>query len=309
MNRLFLLLFSLLIVAAAGAQDTLPPAPQQPGIPPQPQRTDSLPTVFLSPVRMDTIPQVAMANWKSDTFRYRNHPYFSFTNPTRYTISERQYIGREGIFYLLMGLLILFALIRNGFARYVSDLFRIYFGNTFRHKQLREQLLQNPLPSLLLNIFFLLSTGLFIVLLFQYLKWDGGLPFWILYLYSVTALLAIYGVKFVTLKLLGWLFQVREATDIYIFVVFTTNKVIGMALLPCLVVLGFTQGLISQAAMTLGLIIVGGLFAYRYFLSYLSIQNLIRISFFHFLLYLFAFEVVPLLLINKLLLSFLGERL
>ncbi|MBO9682887.1 MAG: hypothetical protein J7502_09515, partial [Flavisolibacter sp.] len=31
------------------------------------------------------------------------------------------------------------------------------------------------------------------------------------------------------------------------------------------------------------------------------------VGFFHFLLYLLAFEVIPLLLINKLLFSFLGE--
>jgi len=308
MNRVLFLFLLLLAPGFAFSQDSLrvdtarrAPAPAQ--------QRDSLPTVFLSPVRMDTIPRAAAVDWSSDSFRFRNHPYFKFTDPTRYTISLRRTSGREEIFYLVIGLLVFFALIRNGFARYVSDLFRIYFGNTFRHRQLREQLLQNPLPSLLLNIFFLLSTGLFAALLFQSMKWDGGLSFWVLYLYAVAALLGIYGAKFLTLKLLGWIFQVREATDVYIFVVFTTNKIMGMALLPCLVVLGFTYGLISQAAMTLGLIIIGSLFAYRYFLSYLSIQNLIRISFFHFLLYLFAFEIIPLLLINKLLLSFLGETL
>jgi hypothetical protein len=45
---------------------------------------------------------------------------------------------------------------------------------------------------------------------------------------------------------------------------------------------------------------------YRYFLSYVTIHRQIRINFLHFIIYLAAFEIAPLLLINKLLLTILG---
>jgi hypothetical protein len=118
----------------------------------------------------------------------------------------------------------------------------------------------------------------------------------------------VYTIKFISLKLVGWIFQVSEAANAYIFIVFTTNKIMGIALLPFLVILAFTYGFITQAAMNLAVLVVVVLFAYRYFLSYVSIHRQIRINFFHFLLYLMAFELVPLLLINKLLFSLLGER-
>jgi len=52
---------------------------------------------------------------------------------------------------------------------------------------------------------------------------------------------------------------------------------------------------------------VGLLFLYRFYLSFATIEGRLKISFFHFMLYLIGFEIVPLLLINKLLFRFLGE--
>ena len=126
-------------------------------------------------------------------------------------------------------------------------------------------------------------------------------------MYVVSALVGNYGVNFLTLKLLGWIFQVREAIDAYIFIVFTTNKVIGMAVLPFIIILAFSYGLVNQVSFLLGITIVLALLAYRFFLSYVSIHRQINISIFHFFLYLCAFEIAPLLLINKLLFRFLGE--
>jgi hypothetical protein len=89
-------------------------------------------------------------------------------------------------------------------------------------------------------------------------------------------------------------------------VVFTTNKVMGISILPFLIVMAFSYGIISQAALNLGIGLVAALFVYRYFLSYVSIHRMVRISFFHFMLYFCAFEIAPLLLINKLLVRFLS---
>jgi len=254
-------------------------------------------------------PRPTISLFKSQPFLsvWNDHPVFRFTNPMRYTVTEKKWLGKEAIFYSMIGLLLFFALIRNGFARYIQDLFSSYFRTTVKQKQIKEQLLQNPLPSMLLNLFFTLSIGMFLALLFQYFKLGLEFNFWLLYLYCVIGLISIYALKFVSLKLLGWIFQVSNTIDSYIFIVFTTNKIIGILLLPFLVVLAFTYGVVNQAAMSLSIMVVLGLIAYRFFLSFVSIRGQIRISFFHFLIYLFAFEIIPLLLINKLLFKFLGE--
>ena len=235
------------------------------------------------------------------------HPFFSFRDPTKYAVTPRKWQGKEAVFYAIIGLLLLFALLRNTFFRYVQDLFKTYFRTTVKQRQIKDQLLQSPLPSLLFNVFFTISIGMFLALILQYYGLGTGLNFWMLYLYCVVGLVAVYGVKYVTLKLLGWLFQVPDATESYIFVVFTTNKIIGMVLIPFIVMMAFTFGTVRQAAVSLSIAVIIGLLVYRFFLSYTSIKTKIKVSFFHFIIYLLAFEIAPLLLINKLLFRFLGE--
>jgi len=198
--------------------------------------------------------------------------------------------------------------VRNGFARYSHDLFSLFFRTTLKQRQIKEQLMQAPLPSLLLNLLFFMSGGLFINLLLYHAGLDAGFSFWLLFLYCIIGLAAVYIIKFVTLKVCGWLFRMSETTDTYTFIVFTTNKIIGIALLPFTILLSFTTGTVQQVAFTLSLILVGALFLYRYFLSYVSIHRQIKINLFHFLLYLLAFEIIPLLLINKVLFTLLGEN-
>jgi hypothetical protein len=259
------------------------------------------------PVR-DSLPRLFIGNWLADTFLYTKHPFYRFTDPVHYGVSLKSWEGKESLFYSLIVLLILFALIRNGFHRYLSDLFSIYFRTTIRQRQVKEQLIQSPLPSLLLNLYFLLSAGMFATVLLQNYELGHQFNFWLLFFYCVVALTAIYGAKYISLKFFGWIFQISDAIDSYIFIVFTTNKILGLALLPFVIILSFSAGVFNQVALTLSVIVVISFFLYRYFLSYVSVQKQMRISFFHFVLYFCAFEIAPLLLINKLLFTFLAEK-
>jgi hypothetical protein len=241
-----------------------------------------------------------------DSLIYINHPFYNFKNPVNKISTKRDWIGKEAFFYITIALLIFFALIRNVFNKYLQDLFRLFFRTTLRQRQIKEQMLEVPLPSLLLNIFFILSGALYLNLVLRHYHLGEQYNFWLLHMYSVFGFAIIYFVKFITLKLCGWLLKISEATDGYIFIVFATNKILGIALLPFIVLLSFTAGLINEIALTLSLMIVGLLFIYRFYLSYTSIHKLVKLEFFHFLLYLLAFEIAPLLLINKLLFKFLG---
>jgi hypothetical protein len=319
MGKYFVFIWMILCAESLAAQDSLQPVPidtpkrvtvvrKPPAIrKPVLQKTDSTKAdSVLSPVRID-LGSVARKAPLTDSILYAYQPYYRFTDPIHYSITIKKWEGKEPIFYSIIALLIFFALIRNGFHRYLDDLVKTFFRTTVKQRQTKEQLVQSPLPSLLLNIFFLLSIGMFLALLLQYFKLGMQFNFWILFLYCVIGLMAIYAAKYITLRFFGWIFQVSEAIDSYIFIVFATNKIIGIALLPFLVILAFTFGSFNQVAMTLSIAVVLGLLAYRFFLSYITIHRQVRISLFHFFLYLCAFEIIPLLLINKLLFRFLGE--
>lgn len=272
------------------------------------RRADSLlrDTLLRDSVALDSA-VAPVRRYVPDTAIYAAHPFYRFTDPVKYAAPRRQWEGKESVFYALVALLLFFALVRNGFPRYLQDLFKSFFQTSLRQRQIRDQLQQSPLPSLLMNAFFILSAALFVTILLRYFRLGTWLPFWLLFAYCTLGLTAAYTLKYLSLKFFGWLFGVAESTETYIFIVFTANKVIGIALLPFLVALAFGSGAMYQAAMTVSLVVIGLMLAYRYFLSWTSIHRQIRIDFFHFLLYLLAFEVAPLLLINKLLLRFLKE--
>lgn len=273
-------------------------------------RLDSLRADSLSrvppPVR-DTLRPALQTAFTSDTFLLRKRLFFTFTNPVRYTVSEKKWEGKDVVFYTVVALLFLFALIKNGFSRYLHDLYSAYFRTTVRQKQIKEQLQQSPLPSLFFNAFFVASAAVFTALVVQRFGYAGRLPFALLALYAAAGIGAVYGLKFLLLKFFGWVLQLTQATDAYLFVVFSTNKILGIFLLPFSVLLAFAGDDVGPVALSLSLIVVVAFFAYRYFLAFISINHLVRLNAFHFLLYLAAFEVLPLLLINKLLFAFLSE--
>jgi len=155
-----------------------------------------------------------------------------------------------------------------------------------------------------LNGFFVISGALYIGFVLQHFKLSPVGNFWLMCLYSGLALTGVYSIKFIGLKLSGWLFNMQEAANSYIFIVFIVNKMIGLLLLPFIILLAFTQGNVYSVSLTLSWCIVAGLLAYRFILTYAAVRNQVRVNPFHFFLYLCAFEIAPLLLIYKGLLLF-----
>jgi hypothetical protein len=217
----------------------------------------------------------------------------------------KRFEGKEVLFYTLIGLLLFFALLKTVFAKYVTDLFRLFFRRTLKQRQITEQLSQTPLPSLVFNIFFIVNAGLYLSFMLQHYGMQLKENFWVLTIYCCAGLGAMYMIKFLSLKFTGWVLNLSTATDSYIFIVFIINKVIGIFLLPFLVLLAFTNNGLYQVALTLSWCSIACLFFYRFILTYSAVHNQIKVKPFHFLIYLAAFEMVPLLLIYKLLYRFL----
>jgi Domain of unknown function (DUF4271) len=215
---------------------------------------------------------------------------------------NRIFYGKEYLFYFLVFLLLLFGVIRRAFSKYFYDLFRVFFKTTLKQKQTQELLLQSPLPSVVMNSFFVLSAGLYVNFLLQYFQLSVTENFWLQYVYCAAALTAIYFLKYTGLKITGWLFNVSSAADSYIFIVFIINKMMGIFLLPFLLLLAFSTPQLSGIVMIVSWIGIGMLLLYRFVLSYGAVRKEVKLNSFHFILYILAFEIVPLLLIYKLLL-------
>lgn len=235
-----------------------------------------------------------------------NNPFITKAKPIYLIVNERERNYKDEVFYLLCGLLLFLAFIKLIFSKYFKNIFKLFFQPAFRQKQTREQMLQSNLPSLLLNLFFIFSSGIYLSFLLQYYH-HTDLGFWWLLLYTTASLLVLYLGKFIFLSFAGWVFDAKEATEAYIFAVNLINKIAGVVLIPFTLIIAFSSPSIINISVTISGLIISLLFVYRYLVSYPSVRKELRVSILHFFFYIFAFEIMPLLLICKTLIIFLNN--
>jgi hypothetical protein len=260
---------------------------------------------------IDSIPFKYKSIYESDQEGIYNktvsfNEYFNFLGE-----SEKAYekihttYSYDGLFYLLVGILFYFALVKVLFGKYMTNLFTLFFRASMRQQQIREQVLQSPLPSLSLNILFIIVGGLYGAFIVKHYQLAVRTDFWLMFINFSGLICIIYLIKFLLLKSAGWIFNIQGATDTYIFIIFLTNKILGIFILPFLIILSFSGSLLNEIAITISVIMILAFFLYRCIASYAPLRKEIKMNGFHFFLYLCAFEIAPLLLIYRVLLSFL----
>lgn len=216
---------------------------------------------------------------------------------------------KDLLFYLLAGLVLSLAFFRYFFTRYFSNLFRVFFNTSLRQSQLTDQLLQAKLPSLILNIFFIFTGGIYVYTLLQYNGWIPVHNNWLTLGICTGTLGLIYFIKFCTLKFTGWLTGYASIINTYVFIIFLICKIIGILLVPFIILITFSDAAIVHAAILISLLLIGMMFILRFLRSYSIIQNQLKVSKIHFILYILGIEILPLLLIYKGLMVLLTNKL
>jgi hypothetical protein len=211
------------------------------------------------------------------------------------------------VFYTLVFLVFFLALIKTSFPRYFGSIFTLSFQASFRQSQTREQMAQNFFPAFMLNILFILSGGVFITLFAQFNNW-AILPYWKLFIYSTAILLAIYLIKYIVISFTGWVFNAEGAASEYRFVVFLINKLLGVVLIPLLFLIAYADNKTKSIAITIVLCLAFFSLAIRYIVSLARIRRNLSITAFHFFIYLCAVEIMPLLVIYKVLFQQTSNR-
>ncbi len=256
-----------------------------------------------------TNPTLTNSTFKHDTGSYKKwetHPFLPLNKvPVFRIIKYQDHQSKDILFYAMSGLVLILAFIRLGFPKYFKNLFQLFFQTSLRQKQTRDQLLQENLASLFLNLLFFIAGGLYIGLFVHTRNWIP-LSLWTLSLVGGAVLLLVYLCKYLFLVFAGWVFNMKEATSSYVFIVFMVNKIIGVFLIPFLLIMAFATPIITQTGMTISLGIIGILYGYRYFISFRVVQNKWKVNPLHFFIYLCAVELLPLLLIYKVLINFIG---
>lgn len=223
----------------------------------------------------------------------------SKTTAVSLAVRPKKTFTQNALFYLLATLILFFGIIRTVYERYFSTLFRVFFNSSLRQSQLTDQLLQSKLPSLFFNLVFLMASGVYVYLILQSLSAGRDKINWVMLASCVAAFLLIYLFKYLTLKFTGWVTGYNEEANTYIFVIFLINKIIGICLLPVIVVMAFAQAAVVKVVILISFLLIGIMILLRFFRSYGLLQHKLKVSRFHFLLYIFLLEILPIIIMYK----------
>jgi hypothetical protein len=217
----------------------------------------------------------------------------------------RTFSGKEFTFYLLCILLFILALFKTFYPMYFNNLFRIFFNTSLRQTQLTDQLSQAKFPSFVLNIFFTLSGGVYLWLLFTHFNKIQSINPQTLLIICILSLVTIYLTKFIILKFTGWLAGIQQTTDNYIFVIFLVNKIMGVLLIPFVILLAFSMQEWISFIGVISALFIGLLLLSRYAKSYGALEKKLNINSFHLFIFVVGAEIIPLFIFYKIAVDYL----
>ncbi len=221
---------------------------------------------------------------------------------------SRNYISMNALFYLLAALALIVGVFKVVYNKYVVNMFRVFFNSSLRQSQLTDQLLQAKLPSLLFNLLFFVIGGMYIYIVLNHFD-KSSYQHWDVLFIAILCLTAVYIVKNIVLQFAGWLSGFNEEANTYIFIVFLLNKIVGLLLLPLVILIAFADRFILDTSLYLSYLLLVSMLILRFIRSYGLLQHRLKVSFFHFLLYIIGVEFLPILLIYKTVVSFLSKSL
>jgi hypothetical protein len=245
----------------------------------------------------------------STYFSILSVPYLPFNKNVEFKLQKDHHANTKNeLFYILIVTFMLLGFVKITYPKYFKNMFSMFFKTTLRSKHTREQFLQNKLASLLMNILFIVICGIYVSLVVKLKGWVS-VEFWWLIVYTSSILAIIYTTKFLFLNFIGWVFNTKEIAQTYILIVFLSNKIIAVALLPLLLILSFNAEQNTEITYTISIFLIVGILLYRYLISLSSVRKDLNINPLHFFLYLCSVEILPLLIIYKAAFNFIGTSI
>lgn len=202
---------------------------------------------------------------------------------------------------VLLFALILMAIVRFSFSKYLHKIFDSILNYQTASNLLSEKNMRNLRGSIFLNFLFFVNLALFLVQYAVYiLSLNQDNNNFIFFLYSFLILVVVYSGKAIIIRLMGYIFGTIKESKEYLHTVFIYNKNLGVFLLPITLSVPFIALYATPMLLNFGLFITLVFYLFRLFRGF-KILFRQHVSIFYMILYLCALEILPLLMIYKLL--------
>lgn len=237
---------------------------------------------------------------KTSKTKKESTPFLKRKKKKRKVSPEKQ---RSFTFTVLVGVLLLLALAMTLLREFIFKAYRAFLNDNLLSQLYREQGFILNGPYLILYALFFISMGFFGYLAlnhFNHLPFDGT---WNNLIACIGTVIAIYLFKHLILRIVGWLFPIKKEISLYNFSIVVFNVIIGLAVIPFSAFMAFGPDDMFRMIFWTAIGLIGLALAFRQLRGLFISGKFLSLYKFHFLLYLCAVEIVPVVVLIKLILS------
>ena len=229
---------------------------------------------------------------------YKGH----LLHPSHSQPQDRTTISPGWLFPIVLVALSVFAALRIFYNKYFHQMLIAFYNNNLTNQIVRDENILVQRASVYLSLVFNLIAALFLYLISIYFGWElGGIGTgFSRFLFFAIGVSFIYTLKFLVLKISGWLFNLDREMATYIFNIFLINNILGIVLLPFICLMAYNQLFPTSWLITYSLVLTAIAFAYRLFRGILIGFNTSTFSPLYLFLYLCALEIAPLMILIRL---------
>ena len=214
------------------------------------------------------------------------------------------FISTDWMLSVIIFSLILFSWIRVGYSRFYRNAIKASYNYFTARRILEEANVTRSRVFYFMNLLFFVNISLFLSQYFNYnhisfFNLNGILLFFSIFV----IIILLYLAKSLFLYLLDFIFLTKGGFSSYVFTVFLYNKMIGFILLPIVSFLPFVPAHVTLWLFVAGALIIIILYVIRIFKGIqLCFKN--RLSIFYMILYLCALEILPVMILFKIISSY-----
>ena len=238
-------------------------------------------------------------------FRLQSDDYFQKPHQLEPVNSEPILLKPEQPMWLLaflLAVIVLLMTVRIFYRKSFSELASAFFSFRYSGQLVRDENILLQRTTIILSVMFNLTVALFLYQLVTALKWK--LPFAIsgfkAFIFFALLISAIYALKFIVFKIAGFIFDIGQEMETYVFSVFLINNIFGLLLLPIVIVNFLYPTLIISQFMGISVLCIAGIFLlYRLIRGVLVSRESSQHAPVYLFLYLCALEIAPLLVLIK----------
>lgn len=250
--------------------------------------------------KVDTVIHYSNAK-KEAPILYTNIYKGHLLHPSHSQPQDRNTMSPIWFFPIVLIALSVFAALRIFYNKYFHQMLIAFYNNNLTNQIVRDENILVQRASVYLSLVFNLIAALFLYFISIYFGWElGGIGTgFSRFLFFAIGVSFVYTLKFLVLKISGWLFNLDREMATYIFNTFLINNILGIVLLPFVCLMAYNQLFSTYWLISFSLVLAALAFAYRLLRGILIGFNASSFSPLYLFLYLCALEIAPLMILIR----------